>query len=250
MERTATLVVMDRGVTSTALPEGVAEYLRNLIHRGGLAPGDRLPPERELAQQLGVARLSLRAAIKILQDGGYIEVRRGQKGGAFVTELSKPFAEWRAKMQEHVQEIDDITEFRIALESHAASLAADRRTRADLTALRGAVADIAKSDGRGAFRSADSRFHDRNAHAARNARLESSIHAVRGELFSPHDLLDYAEPIQESRHDHQAIYDAIRDRRADRAAELMREHILRTREQLRVIVFGASGAGPRQTGGQ
>ncbi|MGH3345262.1 MAG: FCD domain-containing protein, partial [Carbonactinosporaceae bacterium] len=60
--------------------------------------------------------------------------------------------------------------------------------------------------------------------------------------FSPHDLLVYQEPIEESRRDHQAIYDAIRDADPVSAADLMREHVERTREQLRVIVFGSEGA--------
>lgn len=78
---------MNRLVTSTTLPQNVAEHLRILIHRGEVGPGDRLPAERELAEQLGVARMSLRDAIKVLQADGYVEVRRGARGGTFVTGL-------------------------------------------------------------------------------------------------------------------------------------------------------------------
>ncbi|MGH3327699.1 MAG: FadR/GntR family transcriptional regulator, partial [Streptomycetales bacterium] len=107
---------MSRVVTSMTLTQGVAEYLRSLIHRGELGPGDRLPAERELAERLGVARVSLREAIRILQDGGYVEVRRGARGGTFVTELRRPVEDWRARMREHTGEIDDIIDFRTALE--------------------------------------------------------------------------------------------------------------------------------------
>jgi GntR family transcriptional regulator, transcriptional repressor for pyruvate dehydrogenase complex len=229
---------MSRVVTSVPLPQGVAAHLRNLIHRGELGPGDRLPPERELAAQLGVARISLREGIKILQDGGYLDVRRGYNGGIFVTELTKPFAEWRARLREQTHEIDDIIDYRLGLETFAAALAAKRRTSADLSAMRRAISDIGRSDSRAAFRLADSMFHAGLARAAANTRLENGILHTRGELFSPHDLLDFAEPVEESRRDHQAIYEAIRSRQPDEAADRMRQHIERTRRQLRVIVFG------------
>ena len=80
---------MVRVVTSLTLTQAVAEHLRTLIHRGEVGPGDRLPAERELAEQLGVARISLREALKILQDEGYVQVRRGALGGAYVTEDRK-----------------------------------------------------------------------------------------------------------------------------------------------------------------
>ncbi|MGH3328811.1 MAG: FadR/GntR family transcriptional regulator, partial [Streptomycetales bacterium] len=166
-------------------------------------------------------------------------------GGTFVTELRRPVEDWRARMREHTGEIDDIIDFRTALEAHAAALASRRRTRSDLAALRSAIRAIGSADSRATFRLADSQFHGGVARAARSPRLETAIHSARGELFSPHDLLVYQEPIEESRRDHQAIYDAIRDADPVAAADLMREHVERTREQLRVIVFGSEGASGR-----
>lgn len=231
---------MNRVVTSTTLTQSVAEHLRNLIHRGEFGPGDRLPAERELAEQLGVARMSLRDAIKTLQDDGYVEVRRGARGGTFVTELQRPLENWRARMRKQTGEIDDIADFRIALESYAVRLAAARRSRTDLTALRTAIKNLSHTDGLASFRLADSQFHDALAHAGGNVRLETAIHAARGELFSPHDILMYKEPLEETRKDHEAIYAAVRDRDADRAEILMREHIERTRRQLREVIFGSA----------
>lgn len=238
-EPAGNLLVMNRVVTSMTLTQGVAEHLRSLIHRGEVGPGDRLPSERELAEQLGVARISLREAIKILQDDGYVEVRRGARGGTFVTELHRPVENWRARMREQSGEIDDITDFRIALECQSARLAAQRRNRTDLAGLRTAIKNLDRVDGRAGFRLADSQFHGGLARAARSLRLESAVHSARGELFSPHDLLVFREPVEETRHDHQAIYDAVRDGDPDAAEALMREHVERTREQLRVIVFGS-----------
>lgn len=74
---------MPNEVNSVSVPQGVAEYVKGLIRRGELGPGDRLPPERQLAESLGVARVSLREAFKQLQEEGYIVVRRGKTGGNF-----------------------------------------------------------------------------------------------------------------------------------------------------------------------
>lgn len=226
-----------RPVTSTKLTQAVADHLRTLIHRGEAAPAERLPPERELAEQLGVARISLREAIKQLRDEGYVEVRRGATGGTFVTELSRPAATWRARMRTQVGEIDDILDFRIALESETAILAARRHDKDDLVILQGAIDALHDIDGRATFRQADSQFHIGLARAARSDRLAEAIETSRGDLFSPHDLLPFAEPVEETLHDHQQVLDAVTARDGDTAGRVMREHLDRTRDQLRSIVF-------------
>lgn len=233
---------MVRAVTSMTLTQGVAEHLRRLIHLGEVGPGDRLPSERELAEQLGVARISLREAIKLLVEDGYVEVRRGAKGGTFITELHRPVESWRARMRDQAGTFDDIIDFRIALESHTARLAAARRSPHDLAVLRTAIKNLSRSNGRASFRLADSQFHGGLSAAAGNLRLENAIYSARGELFSPHDLLSFVEPVDETVGDHDAIYCAVRDRNADLAATSMIEHIERTRNQLRLIVFGSLGA--------
>lgn len=233
---------MSNGVTSLTLTQAVADHLRRLIHRGEVGPGDRLPAERELAEQLGVARISLREAIKILQRDGYVEVRRGAQGGTYVTELDEPVARWRAKMRTESGEFDDILDFRIALETGSARLAAIRRSPEDLAALRSAIRDLERASGRAAFRLTDSQFHAALAEAAGNSRLEAAIESARGELFTTHDLLPFTDPIQESVRDHEAIYRAVSNRDPDAASAAMREHIENTREQLREIVFGTTRA--------
>jgi GntR family transcriptional regulator, transcriptional repressor for pyruvate dehydrogenase complex len=236
-------------VTREAVPQQIVSRLLDLIQQRHLGPGDRLPAERELAEQLGVARISVREAIKILQQHGYVTVRRGALGGTYVTELTEPLAMWRMRMRTQAGEFDDVIDFRIALETHAARLAAIRRERSDLATLRAAIAKLDQVDsGHAAFRLADSQFHRGLARAARNVRLETAIESARGELFSPHDLLPYVNPVDESRRDHRQIYDAVRDGDRDAAASAMREHIERTRHQLREIVFG-SDDGPLPASG-
>lgn len=224
-------------VTSVTLTQAVAEHLRRLIHRGEVAPGERLPPERELAEQLGVARLSLREALRVLREDGYVEVRRGASGGTYVTGLSRPAQAWRHRMRERVGEIDDILDFRIALETESAILAARRWTAPDLDVLEEAIEALDHVSGRATFRQADSRFHEGLARAARNERLAEAIATARGELFVPRDLLPFDEPVADTLRDHRTITDAVRARDADAAAGAMRDHLERSRRELRAIVF-------------
>jgi GntR family transcriptional regulator, transcriptional repressor for pyruvate dehydrogenase complex len=235
---------MANPVTSQTLSQAVADHLRLMIHRGDVAPGDRLPAERELASQLGVARISLREAIKELQNDGYVQVRRGAHGGTYITELDEPVARWRARMRTESGEFDDIVDFRTALETESARLAAHRRDESDLAALLAAIADLERADSRAAFRLTDSQFHAALARAAGNARLSKAIEAARAELFATHDLLTYTNPIAESVRDHKAIYRAVHAQDGDLAAAAMREHIENSRAQLRDIVFAAEAAEP------
>ena len=229
-------------VTSITLTQAVADHLRRLIHRGEVGPGERLPPERELADQLGIARISLREAIRQLREDGYLEVRRGATGGTYVTGLSRPAEAWQARMRERAGEIDDILDFRIALETETAALAARRWSAGDLDPVHAAIAALEGVRGRADFRQADSRFHVGLARVAGSVRLEEAIQNSRGELFIPRDLLEFEEPVVETERDHRTIYEAVRDRDHLAAAEAMRVHLEHSRSQLRMIVFG--GAGP------
>ena len=221
--------------------EAVAAHLKSLILAGRYSPGDRLPTQRELAEQLGVARVSVREGVRQLVEGGYLEVRRGAAGGAFVTELSRPLEAWRRRLRSMAGELDELIDFRVALESRAASLAAERATRADLVEIRTALKVMRaprspEREPRSAFRHADGLFHDALSKAARNRRLDAAIREARLELFTPYDLLNFDEPVRPVLDDHQAIYTAVRDGDSGRAAALMAEHIEHTRQQLRSFV--------------
>ena len=101
----------------------IADGLRGRIHRGELGPGDRLPPELVLAEQLGVGRLQLREALLALEIDGYLVARRGAAGGRFVTELVAPYNQWIEQMRRDLDALNDIVDFRLAVECEVARLA-------------------------------------------------------------------------------------------------------------------------------
>ena len=216
--------------------QGVADELRAAIHRGDLSTGDRLPAERDLAAQLGVSRITLREAIRILVEEGYLLARRGARGGTFVTELEVPYGRWLSRMRSNIAEFEDLLEFRIAVELRTASLAALRHTEPDLALLDATLDQMREATDRAGYRSADHAFHRGLAEAARSPRLSEAIAAARGELFLQTDRLIYAELIDDTITEHCAILEAVRARDPAGSAAAMQAHLELTRQGLRALL--------------
>ena len=108
--------------------EETVERLLTIIKLGLVAPGERFPPERELAAQLGISRLTLREAIGELHQAGYVESRRGRLGGTFIT-YTRPAPsvdELRRLAVEDGQKLTDALTFRFAVETGAADMLAQQ----------------------------------------------------------------------------------------------------------------------------
>src|SRR3989442_8138044 len=103
--------------------ELVVERLRRAIHIGTYMPGDRLPPERSLAEQLGVSRTTVREAIRVLEGQGYVEIRRGAAGGVILLDRGQTEERLGPMIRERLPELEEIVDFRIAVACPAAHLA-------------------------------------------------------------------------------------------------------------------------------
>ena len=112
-----------------------------------MLPGQRLLPERELAEKLGISRPTVREAIRSLTQLGYLEIRRGRNGGAYVREvLADPSsASVRRAAAALGPELDETFDLRMVLEPGAAMLAADRATEADKDSLDDALRALASA---------------------------------------------------------------------------------------------------------
>lgn len=141
------------------LYQQVLEQLRTFVTHARLQPGDRLPSERELASQLGVSRSSVKQALTVLEVQGLVQTRQG--GGTYLR-VSTLASEELDVLLDRRQRLPDILDAREAIEIKLAALAAERRTEADLEAMRGAleamrvsVADsVSAEDGDRAFHAA------------------------------------------------------------------------------------------------
>jgi GntR family transcriptional repressor for pyruvate dehydrogenase complex len=210
--------------------EQVAGYLRAQIHRGELGPGDRLPPERGLAQELGIGRVTLRSALALLQEEGYLAPKVGAKGGTFVTALSGPYSKWLERMRRNDGELSDILEFRIAVERRAAELAALKATKRNLQDMKRSIEALRGVVGRNDYRQADSAFHLAVGEASHSPKLLRSIAEGRGEFFAPVDQLIFVEQAEETWVQHKRIFDAIASGDAAAAGEAAMDHVESTRK--------------------
>lgn len=210
----------------------VSDYLRRLVHRGELGPGDRLPAERQLAVALGVGRVTLRESLQALEDEGYLVRRRGVTGGAFITDLTQPFAAWRAGVTQDRRGLEELFDLREGVEVQIARLAASRRTARDVTTIRQEADDLRGTRTRADFRRSDLRFHGQLAAAARSPRLAALMYGVRGELFSPVEPDIVETRVRRAADGHVSVVDAVHARDAQAAEDAMRGHLRTARSEL------------------
>jgi GntR family transcriptional regulator, transcriptional repressor for pyruvate dehydrogenase complex len=233
-------VAVDEPVEITAAYQLVVERLRRAIHLRQYVPGDRLPSERKLAESLGVSRMTVREALRVLQGEGYVESRRGAAGGPFIVPMTQPADRLRAILGERQEEFESILDFRIVVEGGAARLAAERRTDADLDRLRAALDDMRSSSGLAMFRRADSAFHLAIANAAANPMLREAIERARAAMFLPMDALEQEVPLRHWVNAHNQLLAAIEGHDAGTAERAMARHVERNRTEIRALL-GSEG---------
>jgi GntR family transcriptional regulator, transcriptional repressor for pyruvate dehydrogenase complex len=222
-----------RPMARQRLYEQVLDRLRAHVTEGGLRAGDRLPPERELAQRLGVSRASVKQAIVVLEVQGLVEARHG--GGTYLVKDNLD-AEPVERLVERRRRLPDVLEAREALETKLAELAAERRTEDDLAALRDALAHMkGEIEGGDHGVEGDRRFHSAVTTAAHSALLAEFMRSI-AEQITESRAESLRQPRRPSRSlaQHQAILDAIAERRPKAAAAAMRRHV-RTVAKVRLL---------------
>ena len=206
--------------------EQIVRRLGEAIGAGVLAPGERLPSELELAAQLGVAPMTLRQALQILREAGFVETRRGRTGGSFVRDDPPAALVLNGKPPTRTA-LRELTDWRRAISGEAAALAAGRakaRQRQAVAkaaaAAEGAVRDFAS------FRLADARFHIAVAEASGSHRLvaaETQIQVEIAEMLRVVPGPRLARAVSQAGHD--PIVAAIVARDPEAARTAMERHV-------------------------
>jgi DNA-binding FadR family transcriptional regulator len=219
--------------------EETVERLLTVIKLGMVAQGERFPPERELAAQLGISRLTLREAIRELHGAGYVSSRRGRFGGTFVT-YTRPAPdrqELRRLALEDGDKLSDALTFRLAVESGAAEALASQLARAaDPGAADTLLARLAEVNGASPadYRRLDTLFHLTIAELVGSSLLAAACADARWRL---NDFLN-AIPVLRRNIDHtagqhEAIVRAILAGDAAGARAAVAEHLEGTGALLR-----------------
>lgn len=222
--------------------DDVTQFLRLRIQEGALVSRDQVPPERDLALALGVGRTTVSGALNRLQAEGYVERRRGGRGGTFVTDLARTAATWWEKMAFDPQEFVDRYEYRLAVETYAAGLAAQRRSSRDLAMMRQAQTKLELAqppsedsdltfDWRSEIRRADFEFHGAIANACQSRVVARAVLDARAMLFTGYLMCQWEESrtwveVVKTGGDHGAILAAIADGRPEKARRAMESHLL------------------------
>jgi DNA-binding FadR family transcriptional regulator len=203
--------------------EETVERLGTAIRLGLLPPGSRLPSERDLADQLRISRSTLRQALTTLVQSGHLVSARGRTGGTFVAERP-PLAESEAKPLS-----DDawaVLDYRIAVETGATILAAERGEAEQFERLSELVEQMAKVTDFEHYRRADIRFHIGIAEAARSPRLVRAMTEVQGQMSGLIALIPHPEQVlTHSNVQHKRLVTLLRRGQTGAAVGLMREHI-------------------------
>jgi GntR family transcriptional regulator, transcriptional repressor for pyruvate dehydrogenase complex len=206
--------------------ESVQMQVRAYAREAGLEAGDRLPPERQLARELGVSRNSLREALMVLRVAGTVDIQHGN--GAYlvrsVDDVVPPIA---AELCASDPQLPAVGEVRNGLEALAAQLAAARRDDGDLEAMVASIRQMQEEiSARGSGTEGDRRFHAAILAAARNPVLADLLGSISegAAKIATASLHREGQPPR-SLAAHRMIFEAIVAREPELSRRLMHEHL-------------------------
>ena len=234
MKRDAAVEAVFKPVRPPTTFEETVERLGTAIRTGLLAPGSQLPPERVLARELRISRSTLRQALTTLVQSGHLTATRGRAGGTFVAErppLSEPDGEALGEAAWAV------LDHRVAVETGAVILAAERASAEQLDRLDKLVEKMATTDDFEVYRLADIRFHIGVAEAASSPRLVTEMTEVQGQMSDLIARIAHPEEVlTQSNAQHDQLVGLLRKGDAAHAVPLMRHHIRGTEHILAGLI--------------
>jgi GntR family transcriptional repressor for pyruvate dehydrogenase complex len=225
--------------------EEISDQIRDLIFSKKLKPGDKLPPERKLAERFRAGRTAVREGLRILEQSGLITVKQGSEGGSFIRDVSTSVV--AGFLSDVIRRADvrlgHLTEVRIGIEKLVIGVAMPRITEIELGLLKKHIDDAETIMGE-SFRQgkrlnfklwaeSNLQFHIVLARATRNPLyemiLESLMNVSRTFLV---DLPIVPEFVEAHVRDHKGIYDAVKDKDLRLAERRLEEHSLQVERSL------------------
>lgn len=223
-----------RPVNRNSLSDAIVEQIIDLISRGVLKPGERLPSEKELCLRFGVGRTSIREGLRSMAVMGILDGRVGE--GTFVSADSRKYLEKALQRGLLIdrKSVNDLVETRLMLESQTAHAAAARATEENLQEIEEALEGMRRSlDRPEEYLEHDLRFHLAIARATQNQILYNLLSMTRGylqtwisESLSKPSARKMRARTESSVREHQKILQALRKRKPEQARQAMTEHIL------------------------
>jgi GntR family transcriptional repressor for pyruvate dehydrogenase complex len=225
----------------------VVEHVRRLIEGGRLRPGDRLPGERDLAQELGVSRPSVRSGLEALESMGVVVSRRG--AGTFIADGPPDLGTEPLRLLASLHRFtpSEMFEARLVLEVGVAGLAARHAGPEHLAAMAEETTEMfASREDPAAFLRHDVRFHRAVAEGCGNRVLAALMEMVAAQFYAQRkDTVENARDLHDAAEMHRRIYRAVRARDVEAARAAMAEHLERARraQDLETIPQGTEDEG-------
>jgi len=221
--------------------QDVVEQIQEAILQGRLAPGSKLPAERELTEIFKASRGTLREALRVLEQKGLISIKTGVKGGAVVNRPTTHQISESLDLLIRYQKVSlqDLAEFREGVEGMVAALAAKRATEEDIRHLRGLLKEADAylkqgAPGWDAFIRVDNQIHMTLAKMAGNPVYESVLRTVYDNIHRYFDrfLPREEDIIQQNYRDLRDIVKAVEEGRAGKASRLVQDHVSRFNKRM------------------
>lgn len=223
-------------VRKRRISEEVVYTLKRAILDGVYKPGDKLPRETDLADELGVGKSAVSEALRTLEILRFIESRGGSGGGYHVCEIGMdtilgPLVDI---FPDSIAAVGEVLQFRILIESEFARIAARERDARDLRKIEASLERMAKEIETGEIGiQGEDDFHDAVAAATHNSVSQSVLKLLKEILsISRKSTLIREDQPRKSLQDHRRIFEAVTDGDADLAGDLMRKHLEQALENL------------------
>src|SRR5262245_41637347 len=208
------------------MSEAIVDQIRGLIRSEQLRPGDRLPSERDLGERMGVSRVTIREAMRVLEASGLIEIKVGARGGAVVTSPSS------TKIGTGLADLislspltaSEVTEARQVFEVGIIPIVVERATDEDIVELREMISQHQAALRHGEYgMPMSAAFHVRVAACTHNAAIEMLVHSFHGPLLMSLREAQVAAPLMGHRgtSEHREVVEASGARDAEKAGSIM-----------------------------
>jgi GntR family transcriptional regulator, transcriptional repressor for pyruvate dehydrogenase complex len=225
-------VQLFRPIRGRRIFEEILDQLEHAILDGRISAGDRLPPERELAEQFSASRTSVREAVRVLEALGVAKVKAGAENGAILVAESDDALRLPLRFQLALRHISvaSVIEFRLALEPWAATVASERATQVSLDRIESILGVMREAVEQEDFHQLDASLHVEIARAAENDLMVLVLDGARTAverimLDALTRVPDWSGTRERLIAEHSKIVAAISKGSGNEAASLMRRHI-------------------------
>jgi GntR family transcriptional repressor for pyruvate dehydrogenase complex len=216
----------------------IIRQIKELVISGQLKPGDKLPPERKLSEQLAVGRTHVREALRKLEFYGILKTR--PQSGTYVASIGVSALE---SLIADVLKIDSpsfvsLVETRVLLEEATIRLACERRTKEDILQLQQSLeAYLDKADRGIKAVEEDLLFHLTIAETSKNKVLKSLLLIIIPDIISNYSVFKVCDNVtQKALNEHKQLFDCVKKGDAARGAKVMKEHMKGVSEFARSLV--------------